>query len=614
MGSQDRNHLVVDGSNVCYRLYGGYTWLLGGEYKAYSLRVREFFEELKTHFKNPVVVIDGGKFGCGVRKTRDIPNKRLTASMKMQRLQTKEEWEFRAAGHDELNTARMLISAFKDVLHTLDIDFYFVESDADNVVAGLARHYKCPILSSDADFFIFEVVGFIQLDHWLQKKINAPMYKIEMFMKQFSLVEHEQCILIPAILGNDFGVEMPGVAKLSICELLSDISKHSSCQEFLQSQDPNIRQSFEEAKKFYLNVTCPPHFPDAEDLVAAASDEVVISTGASEEVTKVGTIEKASTSATCESTTASCHEKVHIAVNDGPMSLPKWVFEKFESGCFLTYLIKVHHVKFCRLPPTVEVIEKESAWKISRGIRQFLYGFMGIPPDIKINEIIREDYLPSFNNEDPVSVRNFAKNPISITNHIFTNPDDHKDELQDLVLTVLNCHKIPAGDIQRIFKPMEDKWKLPIAATFHWYRHKSTPRDQRENLLKCLLLSFLACSGVISNYVPSLPPVNARTKSRHLTALHSFAQWQCVYFDAMALNYLAREPLPTTSPASLYSGKVAMYYATNVSHVGDWIACSITKGSRGWDILNDILYLVTGKDENGRCRRENPWTVVGHAS
>ena len=109
MGSQDRNHLVVDGTNVCYRLYRGY-----------SLRVREFFKELKTYFKNPVVIIDGGKFGCGVRKTRDIPNKRPTASMKMHRLQRKEEWEFRAAGHDELNTARMLISVFKDVLHTLD--------------------------------------------------------------------------------------------------------------------------------------------------------------------------------------------------------------------------------------------------------------------------------------------------------------------------------------------------------------------------------------------------------------------------------------------------------------------------------------------------------------
>ena len=83
---------------------------------AYSIRVREFFEELKIHFKNPVVVIDGGKFGCGVLKTRDKPNKQMIISEEMYKLQQKNTWDFRmATGHDELNTPRMLISVFKDV-------------------------------------------------------------------------------------------------------------------------------------------------------------------------------------------------------------------------------------------------------------------------------------------------------------------------------------------------------------------------------------------------------------------------------------------------------------------------------------------------------------------
>ena len=180
--SQDCKHLVVDGTNICYKLYNyNYTWLLGGEYMAYSIRVREFFVELKTHFKNPVVVIDGGKIGRGVQKTRDKPSKRGDISEKMYNLQRKNTWDFRmATGHDELNTPRML---FKDVLRNLAVDFYVVESDADKMIAGLARHYECPILSSDSDFFIFEVAGFIHLNHWLREKINAPMYKIEMFMK-----------------------------------------------------------------------------------------------------------------------------------------------------------------------------------------------------------------------------------------------------------------------------------------------------------------------------------------------------------------------------------------------------------------------------------------------
>ena len=231
-------------------------------------------------------------------------------------------------------------------------------------------------------------------------------------------MEHEQCILIPAILGNDFVQANSGAKESGIRELLLDMSKHCSCQEFLKSHDPKIRQNFEEAKKFYLEVTCPPHFSNAEDSEVVSSSEPDV-------VGEVIIREEASISPECA--TVSCNEKV--------VSLPKWVLKKFESGCFLTFLIKVCCVKFYRSPKIVEVIEKESAWKISRGIRQFLYGFMGIPPDTKINEIIREDYFPSFNNEDLVSVRNFAKNPINITNPIFTNPNDHKDELQDLNCT-----------------------------------------------------------------------------------------------------------------------------------------------------------------------------------
>ena len=132
-----------------------------------------------------------------------------------------------------------------------------------------------------------------------------------------------------------------------------------------------------------------------------------------------------------ESATVSCNEKV--------VSLPKWVFKKFESGCFLTYLIKVCCGKFYRLPKILEVIEKKSAWKISREIRQFLYGLMGIPPNTEIHENIRKDRYPRFIERDPVQVRKLTAH-ITIFDPIFTNPEHHDDELQDLVLTVLKCH------------------------------------------------------------------------------------------------------------------------------------------------------------------------------
>lgn len=47
-----------------------------------------------------------------------------------------------------------------------------------------------------------------------------------------------------------------------------------------------------------------------------------------------------------------------------------------------------------------------------------------------------------------------------------------------------------------------------------------------------------------------------------MEALHSFTQWQCVYFDAITLNLLLMEPLRVVSPAFLYDGKIAMLLAS----------------------------------------------------
>lgn len=94
-------------------------------------------------------------------------------------------------------------------------------------------------------------------------------------------------------------------------------------------------------------------------------------------------------------------------------------------------------------------------------------------------------------------------------------------------------------------------------------------------------------------------PITPKTRSSHLIALHSFAQWQCVYFDCKALNYVAREPFPTTSPASLYSGEVAMHYSS-ISCEGVRLDGFLKDGSVEKNLYSRFLYLVTGYSEEGR--------------
>lgn len=85
------------------------------------------------------------------------------------------------------------------------------------------------------------------------------------------------------------------------------------------------------------------------------------------------------------------------------------------------------------------------------------------------------------------------------------------------------------------------------------------------------------------------------TKTSHLKALHALGKWQCVYADTLALNYVAREPFLAVSPSCLYSGEVAMHYATNADLANDRSFVGPC-----WELYNRFLYLVTGCDEEGR--------------
>lgn len=283
--------------------------------------------------------------------------------------------------------------------------------------------------------------------------------------------------------------------------------------------------------------------------------------------------------------------------------LPPWVLENFKCGRFTPYLLSMCDEK-CFLPRVVEVIKKESAWECSKYIRQFLYGFMAEGAKLKVREMIREDCFPKLV-ETPTTPRLLRRNPINFRDPIFASRE--VNILQELVLVVLRCPEQVS-----VFNDLENKWKLPLAATHYWYREKKTLKDQRRDILISLLLSFLTCSGIIPYDVPPLPPVNPRTRSAHLTALHAFAQWQCVYFDARALNYLAREPFPTTSPAFLYSGEVAMHYATIISHQEDWLAGVVERDSDQWKLINTFLHFVTGRQEERSTTKGSTthWTKV----
>lgn len=176
--------------------------------------------------------------------------------------------------------------------------------------------------------------------------------------------------------------------------------------------------------------------------------------------------------------------------------------------------------------------------------------------------------------------------------------DKQNVKLKNIVFDVLTCHSLFQEGFSSISPPLDTRWELPVAVTFYWHQKLDENRYssfQKQQLVKCLLLSFLSCSGLRRLEIPRFK-ITPITKEAHLLALHAFSQWQCVYLDALNLNYLAREPLSYTSPAELYSGEVAMHYALLAlvkTRNERWMEDVVGTGTPEWVLLNNLLYLIT---------------------
>lgn len=223
---------------------------------------------------------------------------------------------------------------------------------------------------------------------------------------------------------------------------------------------------------------------------------------------------------------------------------------------------------------------------------------MGLPSDKKVEEYFRKDKETRIINKMVKAkqlkpIDSVQTEPLAVS--VQTEPflDNNQEKLPDVVLAVLKCHEISQEDIVDYFNKLPNQWKLPVAATFYWYQILKDPLKEKdkERLTKSLLLSFLTCSGEIPYGAYPLKTVTMETRKSHLQDLHAFSKWQCVYSDAMALNYVAREPFCTVSPSSLFSGQVAMHYAEIAdSAMLDQIVRA--EGMDKWDLYNKLLYLI----------------------
>ena len=482
-------NLIIDGLNICCKLYNNeLSCNFGGEYHQFDQMIEKFFKEIKKQKCEPIVIF----YGVQIENRLDeICQRRLQSFKVMKSMQTGSTVDRHY--HDiKLN---MLKPVCMDVLRRLEIEFYVASAEPHRAIAALANKKGCPVLSSDSKYFIFDLKhGLIHFDRYLERK--ESLFIRDQFMEQFSL-KGDQMLIIPGEFETKY------FDKFSFDNL---IRSYETFRKYYEKYDVTLHDKYEDMKKFYC-----------DDL------------------------------------------EVPFGISDGgaPLdprldAIPGGIIRKFRDGLYPPFFVAIYHDEHYLLPTMVEVITKDSAWLISREIRQYIYGLLRIPKDTPVKEIIRANKVPELTEENV-----FPK--------LIVSP-------QLIVESVLVPNEILSSED---FKQLDAKWKLPIAATSYWYLHLDVPMP----FVKSLVLSFLTCSDVIPPPgMHMVPRPDTIDPSKYQQALHAFAQWQCIYHDATALNYVTCEPFPTTSIASLYSGQVAMCYALGYRSVDGVIDAASAEG------------------------------------
>ena len=197
--------VVIDGSNVFFLLYQKYNtttrgidFKLGGNYIGYDKYCRHFFDQLKK---------------CGI-----------SAMVQMDGINKYSSSDFDKRIHNLKNLHRyeslrplLLEDIFESVVKDLKLDYLRTIYDSDPDLAKLANQLKSPVISSDSDFYCFNVeegvISFDDLD-WTELKqsdesdgnyyIDCKRFRFEDLANKLPGLTPNMMHIFASLFSNDF--------------------------------------------------------------------------------------------------------------------------------------------------------------------------------------------------------------------------------------------------------------------------------------------------------------------------------------------------------------------------------------------------------------------------
>ena len=506
--------LVVDGSSLCHNLYR-VDWTHGGQYPEYRRTILQYFHALQRANISPIIVFDGIDYKQ--EKTKVTIRRRSEWIKRIHSVLSSTTRKF----DRELILPMLAIEVFQQTLRELKIPLYVVDGEADAMIVQIANYYSCPVLSSDSDFFIFNVEGgYISMDrfHWNAPSVTAEVFSVRAFTEQFRFAGADLRLMIPAILGNDF---IPA-ADSSFTHYISDRAGQGSSKTMAVVRYASRFRSLQ-------------NFVDQIDLISPSVDRRHLKENC----------ERAKEMYLLQETVDPDDLKLSTDLRQlNGTSIPDSVFQQYRFAKLPLSIMEAMVLGKCMLRIVVDNSQLPSSINISRPLRQYMYQMLKIS---SVAEVFRHGLNLEQETVDASNTADVLKLPDAVN-----IPKLNLPARKRVFFTALCCG-------EGVPEEIDESWQLVAASLIYWARNAGVPIHLVKSMISCILL----CS-TCTDKPPGLPeePVDFKRSPKWMAALHSFAQWQCVYFDAITLSQLLMEPVRVVSPAFLYDGKIALCLAS----------------------------------------------------
>ncbi|XP_072034593.1 single-strand DNA endonuclease ASTE1-like [Amphiura filiformis] len=556
------DNLVVDGAGLKHYIYAqcidgipgsqrSCVYRCGGEYHAFETKIHEFFQILRSYDVKVYVVFDGADDLDG--KKQDEQRRRFSGRIDKANRIAKNQ-----TGNDLHLIPPLAQMVLLQTLRELKVPFAFTNFEADNEIAGLANHFKCPVMANDSDFFIMHLEGgYIPFYTFDWKYGQAQIYRIDKFCTKFR-VRQDQMSLFATLAGNDYVTStsmtkfhQEGVRRTNQGQNRDNLSWLSNENRWHRSVDDSLQQVYKyvtsETTRSAIEVSLRMYEPSFHSTL----DEY-FANGISY---------------------ASGLMTARIA-RQAP-----WCVDSIRNGRLPCYFINIG-VTYCQQTLVqVENNELPSSNEASKELRQILYGVLLLTDEgqetenkIQITELDREGNDIGENLIAPLRLEGMPH--VAFNNMLTSNTE--KQEREKMLLSALgvNIDRKTLYDMD-----IPPCLHLPICIVIYWLSH-AEPR-----VTSCVLDAFLlnwiwsfskkylqngkafdedfhdllqwtedevqSLDNYFDDKVGTLEPCDVG-----IDVTHSLAQFQSITLAAMDLNAAFLHPFPEPDIARLYNGMI----------------------------------------------------------